>query len=203
MAQASSQDGDSHGVMVRESLLNQPVQLVQCGQENGSLYDDEPGPTPVIPELVHKLNDNYTAISARVETSSPEPGPEKQGLQDGWCGDRQKGAKSAREEEPRRRKNSEVWPSHSITEMLRALSMELKGGVETSNANQLEIRKLCEDLFKKTDELAGRMAILEVEVGHLSIAVEENKERIQSLKVREENAMAKLESLENNQRGTI
>ncbi|KAJ1104375.1 hypothetical protein NDU88_001787 [Pleurodeles waltl] len=78
--------------------------------------------------------------------------------------------------------------------------MELKGGFETSNANQLEIRNLCEDLGKKIDELAGRMSVLEVEVGDLKITVEENKERSQSLKVREEEVMAKLESMENSQR---
>ncbi|KAJ1112292.1 hypothetical protein NDU88_000560 [Pleurodeles waltl] len=149
MAESSSQDGDSDGAMARESLLNQPVQLVQSGQENGSLYDDEPGPTLVLSELVDKLPDNHSYISAREQNSSLEP--EKQGLQDGRCEDSQKGAKSAREEE----RTLKFVPVTLITEMLRALSMEFSGGFETSNANQLEIRNLCEDLGKKIDELAG------------------------------------------------
>ncbi|KAJ1154023.1 hypothetical protein NDU88_006780 [Pleurodeles waltl] len=85
---------------------------------------------------------------------------------------------------------------HSIVDMLKALSVELKGGFETSNANQAEIRGLCEDLGKKIDDLAGRTAALEEEVGELRMVVEDNKEQIRYLKEGE----AKMESLENNQR---
>ncbi|KAJ1115419.1 hypothetical protein NDU88_003643 [Pleurodeles waltl] len=52
----------------------------------------------------------------------------------------------------------------SITGMLTALSLELRAGFETSNANQKEIRGLCETLGGKIDELAGRTAALEEEV---------------------------------------
>ncbi|KAJ1135161.1 hypothetical protein NDU88_001606 [Pleurodeles waltl] len=89
---------------------------------------------------------------------------------------------------------------HSIADMLKALSVELKGGFETSNANQAEIRSLCEDLGKKIDDLAGRTAALEEEVGELRMVVEENKEQIRYLKEGEVGVMAKVESLENNQR---
>ncbi|KAJ1099123.1 hypothetical protein NDU88_004227 [Pleurodeles waltl] len=145
---------------------------------------------------------HWMGLAFSVELGEPRcgQGPEKQGLQDCRCGVTEKGAKPAREEEPQRRKNSEVCASHSTTEMLRALSIELKGGFETLNANQLKIRHFCKDLSKKIDELAGQTAILEAEVGTLKITLEENKERIQNLKVREEEAMAKLESQENNQR---
>ncbi|KAJ1107974.1 hypothetical protein NDU88_005359 [Pleurodeles waltl] len=89
---------------------------------------------------------------------------------------------------------------HSITGMLIALSLEVKGGFETSNANQKEIRGLCETLGEKIDELAGRTAALEEEVGDLRTAVERNKVEIQSLRTGEESILLKLESLENNQR---
>ncbi|KAJ1151774.1 hypothetical protein NDU88_004554 [Pleurodeles waltl] len=88
----------------------------------------------------------------------------------------------------------------SITGMLIALSLEVKGGFETSNANQKEIRGLCETLGEKIDELAGRTAALEEEVGDLRTAVERNKVEIQSLRTGEESVLLKLESLENNQR---
>ncbi|KAJ1105518.1 hypothetical protein NDU88_002924 [Pleurodeles waltl] len=84
--------------------------------------------------------------------------------------------------------------------MLKALSMELKHGFETSNANQVEIRGLCEDLGKKIDDLAGRTAALEEEVGELRVVVEENREQIRCLKEGETGVMAKMESLENNLR---
>ncbi|KAJ1202402.1 hypothetical protein NDU88_006202 [Pleurodeles waltl] len=84
--------------------------------------------------------------------------------------------------------------------MLKALSMELKHGFETSNANQVEIRGLCEDLGKKIDDLAGCTAALEEEVGELRVVVEENKEQIRCLKEGETGVMAKMESLENNLR---
>ncbi|KAJ1163462.1 hypothetical protein NDU88_003920 [Pleurodeles waltl] len=47
-------------------------------------------------------------------------------------------------------------PSDSVTDMLKALAMELKDGFKTSKANQEEIRNLCEDLGEKIDDLAGR-----------------------------------------------
>ncbi|KAJ1099396.1 hypothetical protein NDU88_004497 [Pleurodeles waltl] len=81
--------------------------------------------------------------------------------------------------------------------MLRVPSMEVKGGFETSNSNRTEIRSLC---GKMIDELAGRTDPLEKKVGDLKVAVEKNKEKIQSLKAGEENVITKLESLENNQR---
>ncbi|KAJ1201292.1 hypothetical protein NDU88_005105 [Pleurodeles waltl] len=56
---------------------------------------------------------------------------------------------------------------HTIADMLKALSVELKGGFETSNVNQAKIRSLCEDLGKKIDELAGQTAVLQEEVGEL------------------------------------
>ncbi|KAJ1114277.1 hypothetical protein NDU88_002516 [Pleurodeles waltl] len=84
--------------------------------------------------------------------------------------------------------------------MLKALSVELKGGFETSNANQAEIRSLCEHLGKKIDELAGRTAVLEEEVGELRMVVEENKEQIRYLEEGEAGVMAKMEYLVNNQR---
>ncbi|KAJ1208277.1 hypothetical protein NDU88_003663 [Pleurodeles waltl] len=40
-------------------------------------------------------------------------------------------------------------PSDSVTDMLKALAMELKNGFKTSKSNQEEIRNLCEDLGKK------------------------------------------------------
>ncbi|KAJ1107627.1 hypothetical protein NDU88_005017 [Pleurodeles waltl] len=61
---------------------------------------------------------------------------------------------------------------HSIADMLKALSLELKDGFETSNANQAEIRGLCEDVGKKIYDLAGRTAALEEEVGELRMVVE-------------------------------
>ncbi|KAJ1117662.1 hypothetical protein NDU88_005859 [Pleurodeles waltl] len=88
----------------------------------------------------------------------------------------------------------------SIADMLKALSVELKSGFETSNANQVEIRGLCEDLGKKIDDLAGRAAALEEEVGEIRVAVEENKEQIRYLKEGETGVLAKTESLENNLR---
>ncbi|KAJ1116450.1 hypothetical protein NDU88_004661 [Pleurodeles waltl] len=78
--------------------------------------------------------------------------------------------------------------------------MELKDGFKTSESNQGEIRILCEDLGKKIDDLAGRTAALEEEVGDLRAALEENKEQIRGLKSGEAGVLAKLESLENNQR---
>ncbi|KAJ1205775.1 hypothetical protein NDU88_001201 [Pleurodeles waltl] len=88
----------------------------------------------------------------------------------------------------------------SITGMMIALSLEVKGGFETSNANQKEIRGLCETPGEKIDELAGRTTALEEEVGDLRTAVEKNKAEIQSLRTGEESVLSKLESLENNQR---
>ncbi|KAJ1083489.1 hypothetical protein NDU88_003648 [Pleurodeles waltl] len=91
-------------------------------------------------------------------------------------------------------------PSDSVTDMLKALAMELKDGFKTSKSNQEEIRNLCEDLGKKIDDLAGRTAALEEEGGDLRATVEENKEQIRGLKSGEAGVLAKLESLENNQR---
>ncbi|KAJ1104307.1 hypothetical protein NDU88_001719 [Pleurodeles waltl] len=71
---------------------------------------------------------------------------------------------------------------NTIVDMLKALSVELKGGFEMSNANQVEIRGLCEDLGKKIDDLAGHAAALEDEVGELRMVMEENKEQIRYLK---------------------
>ncbi|KAJ1134758.1 hypothetical protein NDU88_001205 [Pleurodeles waltl] len=88
----------------------------------------------------------------------------------------------------------------SITGMLIALSREVRGGFETSNANQKELRGLRETLGEKIDELAGRTAALEEEVGDLRTAVERSKVEIQSLRAGEESVLLKLESLENNQR---
>ncbi|KAJ1206156.1 hypothetical protein NDU88_001565 [Pleurodeles waltl] len=67
---------------------------------------------------------------------------------------------------------AEEPPEKSITGMLIALSLEVKGSFKTSNANQKEIRGLCETLGEKIDELAGRTAALEEEVGDLRTAVE-------------------------------
>ncbi|KAJ1154771.1 hypothetical protein NDU88_007514 [Pleurodeles waltl] len=86
----------------------------------------------------------------------------------------------------------------SIVNMLNASSVELKSGFETSNSNQVEIRGLSEDLGKKIDDLAGRTAALEEEMGELRVAVEENKEQIRYLKEGETGVMAKMESMENN-----
>ncbi|KAJ1089996.1 hypothetical protein NDU88_003136 [Pleurodeles waltl] len=88
----------------------------------------------------------------------------------------------------------------TVTDMLTALAMELKDGFKMSKANQEEIRNLCEDLGKKIDDLAGRTAALEEEVGDLRAVVEENKEQIRGLKSGEAGMLTKLESLENNQR---
>ncbi|KAJ1207481.1 hypothetical protein NDU88_002872 [Pleurodeles waltl] len=63
----------------------------------------------------------------------------------------------------------------SITGMLTALSLEVRAGFETSNANQKEIRGLCETLGRKIGELAGRTAALEEEVGDLRLALEKSK----------------------------
>ncbi|KAJ1141348.1 hypothetical protein NDU88_007681 [Pleurodeles waltl] len=84
--------------------------------------------------------------------------------------------------------------------MLKALSMELRGGFETSKTNQVEIRNLCEDLGKNIDELAGRTAALEEDIGDLRAAVEQNKEQIKDLKAGEVGVMAKMETLANKQR---
>ncbi|KAJ1123670.1 hypothetical protein NDU88_002138 [Pleurodeles waltl] len=77
--------------------------------------------------------------------------------------------------------------------MLKALSVELKGGFETSIASQVEIRGLCEDLGKKIDDLAGRTDTLEV--GKLRMVAEENNEQIRYLKEEGAGVMAKMESL--------
>ncbi|KAJ1208928.1 hypothetical protein NDU88_004307 [Pleurodeles waltl] len=55
-------------------------------------------------------------------------------------------------------------PSDSITDMLKALAMELNDSFKSSKTNQEEIRNLCEDLGKKIDDLAGRTAALEEEI---------------------------------------
>ncbi|KAJ1190222.1 hypothetical protein NDU88_006960 [Pleurodeles waltl] len=84
--------------------------------------------------------------------------------------------------------------------MLKAPAMELKDSFKTSKSNQEAIRNLCEDLGQKIDDLADRTAALEEEVGDLRATVEENKEQIGGLKSGEAEVLAKLESLENNQR---
>ncbi|KAJ1120644.1 hypothetical protein NDU88_008806 [Pleurodeles waltl] len=87
-----------------------------------------------------------------------------------------------------RRENGHRWglseetPNQSIVRMLRALSLEVRGGFETSNINQKEIRGLCETLGKKIDDLAGRTAALEEEVGNLKTMMETNKAEIQKCK---------------------
>ncbi|KAJ1098918.1 hypothetical protein NDU88_004025 [Pleurodeles waltl] len=80
--------------------------------------------------------------------------------------------------------------------------MELSQGLHgRAMLEGVEIRNLCEDLGKKKNsELAGRTAALEDEVGDQRAAVEENKGQIKDLKAGEEGVMAKMESLENNQR---
>ncbi|KAJ1171575.1 hypothetical protein NDU88_003436 [Pleurodeles waltl] len=79
----------------------------------------------------------------------------------------------------------------SIAGMLTALSLEVRAGFETSNANQKEIRGLCETLGGKIDELAGRTAALEEE-GDLRSALEKSKVELQSLRAGEENVLLKL-----------
>ncbi|KAJ1143376.1 hypothetical protein NDU88_009685 [Pleurodeles waltl] len=96
--------------------------------------------------------------------------------------------------------SAEELPSQSIAGMLRALSLEVRGGFGTSNNNQKNLRGLCETLGEKIDDLAGRTAALEEEVGELKFAMEANKVEIQKLKSNEESVLSKLESLENNQR---
>ncbi|KAJ1156150.1 hypothetical protein NDU88_008874 [Pleurodeles waltl] len=70
-----------------------------------------------------------------------------------------------------------------------------EGGFETSNANPAEVKGLCEDLGKKIDDLAGRTAALEEEVGELMMVVEENKEQIRYLKEGEAGEVRKVTRL--------
>ncbi|KAJ1165709.1 hypothetical protein NDU88_006126 [Pleurodeles waltl] len=84
--------------------------------------------------------------------------------------------------------------------MIRASALEVRGGFEISNSNQKEIRDLCKVLGQKFDDLAERVAALEVEVSDLRRATEENREEIQDLKTGEESVLLKLESMENNLR---
>ncbi|KAJ1190200.1 hypothetical protein NDU88_006938 [Pleurodeles waltl] len=86
-------------------------------------------------------------------------------------------------------------PAYPIADMLKALSMEVKGGFETSINNQEEIRSLCETLGEKTDDLAGRTAALEEQVGELKSAMEVNRVEIQKLNSIEESILSKLEIL--------
>ncbi|KAJ1127882.1 hypothetical protein NDU88_006275 [Pleurodeles waltl] len=69
---------------------------------------------------------------------------------------------------------AEESPNQSIAGMLRALSLEVRGGFETLNTNQ-EIRGFCETLGEKIDDLAGRTTALEEELGDLKTAMETNK----------------------------
>ncbi|KAJ1162147.1 hypothetical protein NDU88_002623 [Pleurodeles waltl] len=93
----------------------------------------------------------------------------------------------------------EERPNHSIAGMLRALSLEVKGGFETSINNQKEIRGLCRILGEKIVDLTGKTTALEEQVGELKSVMKVNKVEIQKLKSNEENVLYKLESLENNQ----
>ncbi|KAJ1210965.1 hypothetical protein NDU88_006327 [Pleurodeles waltl] len=67
--------------------------------------------------------------------------------------------------------SAEELPNHPIAGMLRALSLEVKGGFETLINNQKEIRSLCETLGEKIDDLAGRTAALEEQVSELMSAM--------------------------------
>ncbi|KAJ1154168.1 hypothetical protein NDU88_006922 [Pleurodeles waltl] len=142
------------------------------------------------------LTDNVVMV----QRSSPEGCLGKQGAPGRGRGDSQGGAQSLGKVDPLRGNNHENLSSHTITVMRKALSTDLRGGFETSKTNQVEIRNLGEDLSKKINEVAGRTAALEEEVGDLRAVVEENKEQIKGLKAEELGVMAKMESLENNQR---
>ncbi|KAJ1084272.1 hypothetical protein NDU88_004424 [Pleurodeles waltl] len=89
-------------------------------------------------------------------------------------------------------------PAYPIAEMLKSLSLEVKGGFEMSISNQKEIRSLCETLGETIDDLAGRTAALEEQVGELKSTTEVKRIEIQKLKSNEESVLSELEVLENN-----
>ncbi|KAJ1150869.1 hypothetical protein NDU88_003656 [Pleurodeles waltl] len=82
--------------------------------------------------------------------------------------------------------------------MIRDLVVEVRGSFfETSNTNQKEIRRLCEALGQKFDDLAERTAALETEVCDLRRATKDNREAAQQVKLGEEKLQLKLEIVEN------
>ncbi|KAJ1149804.1 hypothetical protein NDU88_002609 [Pleurodeles waltl] len=89
---------------------------------------------------------------------------------------------------------------NSIAGMIRDLAGEVRGGFETSDTNQREIRGLCETLLQKLDDLTERMAALECEVSDLRRVTEENREAIHQVKMGEESQQVKLETMENRMR---
>ncbi|KAJ1120814.1 hypothetical protein NDU88_008963 [Pleurodeles waltl] len=91
-------------------------------------------------------------------------------------------------------------PIDSVTDMLKALAMELKDGFKHLNLIRRRLVLCVKILAKKlTIWQVGQLA-LEEEVGDLRATVEENKEQIRGLKSGEAGVLDKLESLENNQR---
>ncbi|KAJ1197979.1 hypothetical protein NDU88_001823 [Pleurodeles waltl] len=84
--------------------------------------------------------------------------------------------------------------------MIRDLAGEVRGGFETPNINQKEIRGLCETLGQKLDDLAEWTAALECEVYDLRRATEENREAIHQVKMGEESLQVKFETMENRMR---
>ncbi|KAJ1154356.1 hypothetical protein NDU88_007108 [Pleurodeles waltl] len=88
----------------------------------------------------------------------------------------------------------------SIAGMIQDLAGEVRGGIETSNTNQKEIRGLCETFGQKLDDLAERTAAVEFEVSDLRRVTEENREAIHQVKLGEESLQVKLETMENRMR---
>ncbi|KAJ1116273.1 hypothetical protein NDU88_004489 [Pleurodeles waltl] len=89
---------------------------------------------------------------------------------------------------------------NSIAEMILDLAGEVRGGFETSNINQREIRGLCETLGKKMDDLAERTSALEFKVSDLRRVTEESREAIHQVKLGEESLQVKLKTMENRMR---
>ncbi|KAJ1175106.1 hypothetical protein NDU88_000397 [Pleurodeles waltl] len=90
--------------------------------------------------------------------------------------------------------------SNSIAGMIQDFAGEVRGGFETLNTNQKEIRGLCETPGQKLADLAERTAALECGVSDLRRATEENREAIHQVKQGEESLQVKLETMENRMR---
>ncbi|KAJ1192548.1 hypothetical protein NDU88_001855 [Pleurodeles waltl] len=84
--------------------------------------------------------------------------------------------------------------------MIQDLAGEVRGGFETSNTNQKEIRGLCETLRQKLDDLAEWTPAFECKVPDLRRATEENREAIHRVKQGKESLQVKLEKMENRMR---
>ncbi|KAJ1163020.1 hypothetical protein NDU88_003483 [Pleurodeles waltl] len=146
---------------------------MQCEEKESALVGSKDREASVSRDITDPT-DNSDHNPKMALYSPHEVCPEKQVALGGRSGDSQGDAQSSREVGSLKGNSLEDPLSHSITGMLKTLSVELRCGFETSKTNQVEIRNLCEDFSKKIDELAGRIAALDEEVGNLRAAVEEN-----------------------------